>query len=350
VASQGRRLVDLLRRRPGIRGSAAREDGTVHLFRPGEILVAAEHLAEALDRLRDLGARPEAGQRLEGNLVVVRVPVDQTEALASQLCSRLPPGSCSLRHYQEGALPGPWEPPTPTERRPPAPEDPSAGRGVHILMLDSGAPRQLPDGFPGTLIWAREDEEAEATNFEGHGLFLASVAGQLAPAAVIELWRVLDRDGLVDEIALGQRLEQGLRRGPDLVLLGLGGYTWNDQAPLGLRRPAETPTETVVMAAAGNDGSERPYWPAALEWVVSVGAMTEPHQPAPFSNRGSSVDLWAPGAGVVGYLADGPAAGSGTSVAAAFLVGAVAARMSTDGSSAREALSRLEEAYLLSEP
>jgi hypothetical protein len=341
-------LVDLLRRRHTVRGSEAREDGTVPLYRPGEILVAAEHLDEALDRLRELGAHGEAGQRLPGNLVVVRVPVDQTEALVSQLCLRLPRGACSLRHYLEGAWPWSWRP-TPTRRRPPGSEDPSAGEGVRILLLDSGAPKRRPEGLAGTLVWSRDDEEPDQASLEGHGLFLASVVARLVPAATIELRRVLDRDGLVDDIVLGERLEQGLLRGPDLILLGLGGYTWNDEPPLGLRRPPSIASETVVVAAAGNDGSERPYWPAALEWVRSVGA-TDGLQPAPFSNRGPFVDLWAPGLDVLGYLSDGPALSSGTSVAAALVVGALAAQMSTDGSSAREALSRLEQAFLLRGP
>ena len=54
----------------------------------------------------------------------------------------------------------------------------------------------------------------------------------------------------------------------------------------------------VVVAAAGNDGSSAPSYPAAYDGVISVSAVDIEKGLAPYSNRGPSIDLAAPG----GYL------------------------------------------------
>ena len=51
----------------------------------------------------------------------------------------------------------------------------------------------------------------------------------------------------------------------------------------------------VIVAAAGNDGSNTPDYPAALDNVVAVGAVDGAKNLAGYSNYGSWVDLVAPG-------------------------------------------------------
>lgn len=55
----------------------------------------------------------------------------------------------------------------------------------------------------------------------------------------------------------------------------------------------------VVVAAAGNNGSTSPQYPAAEPDVVSVGALGEDNVLAWYSNRGSSVEVAAAGTNVV---------------------------------------------------
>jgi subtilisin family serine protease len=96
--------------------------------------------------------------------------------------------------------------------------------------------------------------------------------------------------------------------------------------PLGLQMVAEAVDRTrdaVVVASAGNDGTDKPFYPAAFEndlpAVVSVGALdatkdsdgnpwtsaSRSAAPASFSNFGSWVTAWAPGVSLPTYHAIG---------------------------------------------
>jgi serine protease len=52
---------------------------------------------------------------------------------------------------------------------------------------------------------------------------------------------------------------------------------------------------TIVVAAAGNSSSSSPFYPAACDGAVSVGAVDINKQLASYSNFGSLIDLAAPG-------------------------------------------------------
>lgn len=51
----------------------------------------------------------------------------------------------------------------------------------------------------------------------------------------------------------------------------------------------------IVIAAAGNDGSSAPFYPASMVDVVSVSAVGANKQLAPYSNYGAYIDITAPG-------------------------------------------------------
>jgi subtilisin family serine protease len=84
----------------------------------------------------------------------------------------------------------------------------------------------------------------------------------------------------------------------------------------------------VTVVAAGNDGADAcSYSPASAPNAITVGASTSIDQDAAFSNIGSCVDIFAPGAGILAAgisSSSATATMSGTSMASPFVAGAAA--------------------------
>jgi subtilisin family serine protease len=81
----------------------------------------------------------------------------------------------------------------------------------------------------------------------------------------------------------------------------------------------------LVVAAAGNEGTDRPRYPAAYPSVMGVGAMDERGRRWRLSNYGASVGLLAPGVEVLSTIpANRFAFADGTSLAAAHVTGLLA--------------------------
>ena len=154
----------------------------------------------------------------------------------------------------------------------------------------------------------------------GHGTFVTGLVHQLCPAAKILSLRVLHSDGYTSESAvvlalswLIDQVNQGRRI--DVVSMSLGFYAETATVPEAqqVRGLIEqlTALGVLVVAAAGNDATTRPFMPAAfargtgdaaggVELLGAVGARNAPGDTtAAFSNWGEWVTLWAPGDALV---------------------------------------------------
>ncbi|HLP51552.1 MAG TPA: S8 family serine peptidase [Chitinophagales bacterium] len=80
----------------------------------------------------------------------------------------------------------------------------------------------------------------------------------------------------------------------------------------------------ILVAAAGNDNTTTPFYPASYTNVISVGATDQTDQKASFSNYGPTIDVMAPGVGILSTVASGTTAYSsfsGTSMACPLVAG-----------------------------
>ncbi|HEY5722401.1 MAG TPA: S8 family serine peptidase, partial [Allosphingosinicella sp.] len=79
-----------------------------------------------------------------------------------------------------------------------------------------------------------------------------------------------------------------------------------------------------LVAASGNSGDARTYWPAAFPEVIAVGACDSDYRPSAFSTTGPHVALNAPGERVSTAALRGYQYATGTSFAAPFVAAAAA--------------------------
>lgn len=341
------------------------------------------------------GNRPVRGRRVAGHRVL-EVDGDLAERLA--LADRvIGPGRATPDHVlwvtpaigrycpatepavppATVAAPSPLEPsrriPLPGlgGRRPRRPVD---GTGVRVSVVDTGwsPPAALEHAWLADVTGDEEPTLDAAGNllpYAGHGTFAAGVVRAVAPGCELRVEGLLVSAGAAFESDVARELTEALLWSPDIVSVQAGTYTRDDHPLLAfdgfvdlLRRRKGT----VVLAAAGNDGDVRPFWPAAAPWTTSVGALTaDGTARTDYSNHGPWVDVYAVGDDHVNaflhgtYLTvepqtpagelrtfSGSAVWSGTSFATPLVAGMVAERMSRTGAKAPRALADVLEQAL----
>ena len=193
--------------------------------------------------------------------------------------------------------------------------------------------------------------------YAGHGTFVAGVAKCMAPTATVYVNNHFSQSGGELEHVIIGKLEQLIEeQSPDVISLSAGTYTRNNWAPLAFSEFRRRHSDITLVAAAGNDSTDREFWPAAFDWTVSVGALGADQQHrAWFSNHGDWVDVYALGEGMVNAYAtglytyreppkrparqtfDGMARWDGTSFSTPLVAGLIADEISRSGSSAAAA-------------
>lgn len=124
----------------------------------------------------------------------------------------------------------------------------------------------------------------------------------VAPGARVMPLRALGKGGgLAYDILQSVRYAAGLEndsgtlpeRPADIINLSLGGSGYS-QATQNLYREVRE-KGIIVIAAAGNENTDEPMYPASYEGVVSVAASDFHGERAPYSNRSAFIDITGPG-------------------------------------------------------
>ena len=249
---------------------------------------------------------------------------------------------------------------------------------VRVVVIDTGVYGRRGDGWLTDLETKdnREDLDDSPRNgyldlAAGHGSFCAGIVQQIVPEAQVVACKTLDSDGLSHELRVARTLvsevRAGLKAGQHVIVnLSFGAETADDERPIALGVALEivdeesraAGLETVVVAAAGNFGHDRPCFPGAFPTVTAVAALTQGMLPAEWSSRGAWVDVSTIGEGVRSTYVPGKespsvdtdfeefpkdawALWSGTSFAAPQVAGAIAKIALDDGVTPSEAKRRL---------
>jgi thermitase len=209
----------------------------------------------------------------------------------------------------------------------------SGGSGVLVAVLDTGIDQDHEDLAGKVIIEINFSGSPTSDDLYGHGTHVAGIIAAysdnglgiagLAPESWLMNIKVAGDGGFCQASALAIGIIWAVDHGasvinisieirePSAELEGAINYAWESGA--------------VIIAAAGNEGSSSPVYPAYYENCIAVAATTEDDTLAPLSNYGDWVDVAAPGFNIYSTLPDDDYGyKSGTSFACAHVSGLAA--------------------------
>jgi hypothetical protein len=208
----------------------------------------------------------------------------------------------------------------------------SGSPAVVIAIEDSGVDPLHPD-LAGAFTpgWNFVDENTDTKDTAGHGTAVAGIAAARANSlgAVGACWscrimplRVLRPEGFALEATMARAVDYAVEHGAAVVNISLYGENRNGFLHDAIERARAA--GVVVVAAAGNEFTTVPEYPAAYPDAISVGATVEGGQLANYSGRGDWVKVAAPACMPTTTLGGGFGVGCGTSGSTPLVAGIVA--------------------------
>ncbi|MEO1440706.1 MAG: S8 family serine peptidase, partial [Chloroflexota bacterium] len=213
----------------------------------------------------------------------------------------------------------------------------SDAAAITVAVIDSGICQSHPD-LAGRIAAGYDYVENDTVpqDENGHGCAMAGVMGAninnigitgLAPGVNVMPLRVLDAAGLGSYSDVSAAIVYAADNGADVINMSLAGSynspTMQDAVNYAVARGV------TVVASAGNAGVDVPYYPAAMNGVISVGSVDQDYSVSNFSNYGDTVDVYVPGRDIWTTYNTSYSAVSGTSPAAAHVSGLEAVSLAT---------------------
>ena len=226
--------------------------------------------------------------------------------------------------------------------------DTTRGLGsVVVAVIDTGVDPNHAD-LQGALLPGVDfvNADADASDDHGHGTAVAGVvaartnnlegqAGVCWKCSVLPL-KALDASGRGTTSMIAGAIVRAVDLGARVINLSLGAPATTgaleDAVSYALRK------DVVVVAAAGNSGTDTQFYPAAYAGVVSVAASDAAGSLYAWSNRGEWVGFAAPGCLVAPAAGGGYATFCGTSSATPLVAGLAALAFSARHDATAEAI------------
>jgi subtilisin family serine protease len=216
----------------------------------------------------------------------------------------------------------------------------ASGSGVRVFIIDTGIRYEHVD-FGGRAVFGFDAFGGNGSDGNGHGTHVAGTVGGttwgVAKGVTLVAVRVLNNNGSGTTSGVVAGIDWVTRNKgsqPAVANLSLGGgaSTTIDNAVENAVRAGVT----MVVAAGNSNANACNYSPARATNAITVGSTTSTDTRSSFSNFGSCLDLFAPGASITSAWHTSNTAIttiSGTSMAAPHVAGVAALYMAANPSS-----------------
>jgi len=225
----------------------------------------------------------------------------------------------------------------------------STGAGIRVAVLDTGVNILHPDLWGHCVLGYNairpivppldlpDIGQGVDNSGVGHGTMLAGIIATIAPNATIVPVKVLNGDGTGRESDAVEGIYWAMAHGVKVINMSFGAPSSSPVFQRAIQRARSA--GVVLVASAGNSGTDLAQCPAALPGVISVTSVEADNTKSVWASYGSTVSLVAPGSGIRStYWTGGYATGSGTSFATPFVSGAAALVCSTCPASSSDAI------------
>ncbi|MFD0672049.1 S8 family peptidase [Cohnella sp. GCM10027633] len=196
---------------------------------------------------------------------------------------------------------------------------------IVVAVIDTGVQSDHPD-LAGRLVEGVNvvDPSSPPEDDVGHGTHVAGiisaevnngegVAGMTWYTKIMPV-KALDSSGAGSTYSVAEGVIWATDHGADIINMSLGNYAQAEFLHDALKYAYDR--GVVLVAASGNDNTDRPGFPAAYPEVLAVAATDPDESRAEYSNYGEYIDIAAPGTQIPStYPGSRYAALSGTSMA-----------------------------------